>query len=153
MARAKRTTTYAGASGVQILGLKELRRDLRAWDNKAPRLITLAHKQLAVRVSREAKAYGVSQGSVAAKAARSIRANATLTSAAVSLGGTRYPFAMGAEFGSHRFPQFKPWRGKGEDAGYFLWPTIRAMSTEIEQTYLTEVADVLRKSAFPIGVV
>ena len=45
--------------------------------------------------------------------------------AAVKIGGARFPFALGAEFGSKRFRQFEPWRGAGATAGYFMWPAIR----------------------------
>lgn len=38
----------------------------------------------------------------------------------------------GAEFGSSRSPQFSPWGGNGESAGYFLWPSIR-MDEIVEQ--------------------
>jgi hypothetical protein len=41
----------------------------------------------------------------------------------------------GAEFGSDRFPQFRPWRGNDDGAGYFLWPTVRDDSDEIMERY------------------
>lgn len=137
MARTK--TVSAGAGSVQILGLKELRRDLRTWSRKAPRLVSLAHKRLAKKVAAQAKASASAQGSVAGKTAPSIRASGTQTSAAVLLGGPQAPYALGAEFGALQYPQFKPWRGNGPDAGYFLYPTIRKMQREIAETYEDEV--------------
>ena len=87
---------------------------------------------------------------MAAKTAPSIRSLAQQTRAQVSLGGGAYPFAMGAEFGSVRYRQFKPWRGSNADAGYFLYPTIRSMgqSGEIERLYMDAVEDAV-KGAFP----
>lgn len=35
------------------------------------------------------------------------------------------PFSFGAEFGAIQYHQFREWRGNQEDAGYFLWPSIR----------------------------
>lgn len=44
----------------------------------------------------------------------------------------------GAEFGGGRRPttrQFKPWRGNKGDAGYFLWPTVRAEYDTVVERY------------------
>lgn len=132
-----------------IEGLDELRRDLRTWDRTAPRLVSLAHRTLAKKVAGKAKSKASSLGSVAAKSAPSIRASGTLKEASVVLGGNKAPYALGAEFGALAYPQFKPWRGSGEDAGYFLYPTIRSMEDEIKDTYLHMVVDALQTRAFP----
>lgn len=45
---------------------------------------------------------------------------------------------MGAEFGGQRrktTQQFDPWRGNDENAGYFLWPTIRAEYDTVVERY------------------
>lgn len=42
---------------------------------------------------------------------------------------------FGAEFGSKRFRQFRPWTGNDTQAGYFLYPTIRDMSDEMQSRY------------------
>lgn len=39
----------------------------------------------------------------------------------------------GSEYGSDRSPQFSPWGGNGESAGYALWPSVRG--DEIEERY------------------
>ena len=70
---------------------------------------------------------------------------------------------MGAEFGSGRnklrmlpneggdrlgWNQFKPWRGSGQGAGYFLYPAIRDTTPEIVDMYGDAVEQIARK-AFP----
>lgn len=139
-----------GQDQLLVLGLKELVRDLRAWERTAPRLVSQAHKRIADRVAGKAKATASGQGSVAAKAAPSIRGSGRMTSAAVLLGGAAYPFALGAEFGALQYPQFLPWKGNSEEAGYFLYPTIRAMEDEIREEYLDEVYGALERRAFPV---
>lgn len=49
---------------------------------------------------------------------------------------------FGAEFGGSRgtrssrhTSQFLPWRGNGDAAGYFLWPTVREMSSDMQERY------------------
>jgi hypothetical protein len=66
--------------------------------------------------------------------------------------GRGFAGALGAEFGAGRnqrrrgrprgtvatvsgWNQFKPWRGSGREAGYFLWPAIRDREAEIIDRY------------------
>ncbi len=44
--------------------------------------------------------------------------------------------------------QFRPWRGNGANAGYFIFPDIRAHEPEIVETY-GDAIDKLTKRAFP----
>lgn len=128
---------------IQIIGLKELRRDLRSWDRKAPRLVTAAHRKIAKEVKAAAQSKASSLGSVAAKSAPAIGHVATMTGAGVKLDGVKHPYALGAEFGALQYPQFKPWTGNSLDAGYFLYPTIRAKQSMIRETYSKTVLDEL----------
>jgi hypothetical protein len=91
------------------------------------------YKDIAADIADKAKSRGSDLGSVFAKAAPSMRAGSNGKTAYVSLGGKAYPYALGAEFGSVRYKQFQPWRGTGDDAGYFLYPTIRADKDNIEK--------------------
>jgi len=44
--------------------------------------------------------------------------------------------------------QFRPWRGKGSGAGYFLYPTIRRLQPQIAETYAEDLRR-LYAAAFP----
>ena len=54
--------------------------------------------------------------------------------------------AGGAEFGSYRYHQFKPWRGSSSDAGYFLYPSIRDDAGRIEEEYRDAVDDLIKRA-------
>jgi len=133
---------------IRVEGLKDLTRELRKADRDFPKQIRLVNLRIATDVANEARSGATSLGGVAAKAAPSIRALAQQSRAQVKLGSDRYPYALGAEFGSLRFRQFKAWRGSGQSAGYFLYPAIRKESPQIIASYSRMVADVTR-AAFP----
>lgn len=44
--------------------------------------------------------------------------------------------------------QFKPWRGSGQGAGYFLYPAIREKETEAVEMFGDEITK-LAQRAFP----
>lgn len=136
----------SGTVGVKVTGLNELNRALRDMGGREfQKELKEAGMAVASSVAADAKGHAMSLGGVAAKTAPSIRAAAGFTSAGVGFGGSGYPFAMGAEFGSVRFKQFKPWRGSGSDAGYFVFQSIRDNADNIGEEYLAVVDDVLRK--------
>jgi len=108
---------------IQVKGVNEFRRFSRflarsdADVRRAERTFQIAAARTVAAMSQdEARQIG----SVAAKSAADVR---TGTPGTVVYGGQGY--SMGAEFGSYRYKQFKIWRGNQEDAGYFLWPSIR----------------------------
>lgn len=108
--------------------------------------LTKANKSVAQFVADDARAAAYSIGGVAAKAAPSVKATAGAAWAGVALGGPSAPYTAGAEFGSVKFKQFKPWRGNGTDAGYFLFPVIRRDGDRIETEYTQALDDLLRKT-------
>ena len=108
--------------------------------------LSKTNKKVAGIVADDARAAAYSLGSTPAHVAPSLKATARATYAAVNLGGGQYPMAAGAEFGSDRFAQFKPWRGSGEGTGYFLWPTIKRDENRIETEYGQGLDDLLRRA-------
>lgn len=143
---------------VEVVGLRDFQRALRRVDQDLPKQLRVVNLRMAEMVANDARARASALGGIAAKSAPSIKAMAQQRSAAVRIGGRRYPFALGAEFGSIQFKQFKAWRGnqhsfKGvafvnHTTGYFLYPAIRANHQKILDTYLDAAADVARE-AFP----
>lgn len=141
---ASRSSSRIRTGTIQVEGLVELNRALKQLGPTFPKELRKANKTVADLVAQDAKAAAHSIGGVAAHVAPSIKASAGAQFAAVSLGGTAYPMAGGAEFGSYRYKQFKPWRGNGSDAGYFVYPAIRRDADRIETEYghaLTELLD------------
>lgn len=140
-----RTTRVRSSDAIHVEGLTELNRSLKAMDSNLPKQLRAANKDVATEVAHGAQSAAYALGGVAAKTAPSIKASAGVTSAGVALGGPDYPFAGGAEFGSARYPQFKPWRGNGSDAGYFVYPTIRDKVDDIQRTYEEAVDDLIKR--------
>lgn len=122
---------------VRIEGLRELNNALRILGgNELAKELHGIHKEIAGDVvARAQRLYRGAYEQRTGKTAGRIRALATRTSASVAIGGRRAPHMLGQEFGSHQFHQFRTWRGSGADAGYFLYPAIRAEAPEIPERY------------------
>ncbi len=136
----------ATSQGVKVAGLNELNRALRELGPELQRELKQTNLTVAEIVAKDAQSAAFSLGGVAAKVAPSIRASARNTAAGVSLGGTGYPMAAGAEFGAVRYAQFKPWRGNGSDAGYFVYPSIRRDAERIETEYSKALDNILDRN-------
>lgn len=134
---------------VKVQGLSDLNKALKAIGPDARKELKDVSKEASDMVASDARRIAYTIGGVAAKVAPSIRATASVTgSGAVSIGGAAYPMAGGAEFGSLKYKQFKPWRGNGPDAGYFLYPAIRDDIDKIVELYV-EGIDGIIKRRFP----
>lgn len=132
---------------IEVEGLNQLRKDLKAVDGKLVKELGQAYKQIGDMVITAASARAAGLGGVAAKSAQALKATARSTEVTIRLDGQRFPYALGAEFGGSQ-AQFKPWRGSGPDAGYFLYPTIRSDSQKILDAF-NEAIDKATKLAFP----
>lgn len=133
----------------RVLGLnafKQIRKDLKEIDDKAPRELGKVNRQVAKFVVGEARGKAQSLGGVFKKSAPAVTASGGSSAVAVFLSKANRPYAFGAEFGSKKFKQFKPWRGNQHvDAfaagpGYFLFPAIRENESEIVDMW-KELAD------------
>jgi len=132
--------------GVRVHGLNELNRALREMGPEFQKELKETNRSVAGFVAEDARAAAYSLGGVAAKVAPTVKAAGGTTWAGVSMGGSAYPMAGGAEFGSLAFKQFKPWRGNGSDAGYFLYPAIRQDVDRIESEYSKALDRLLKKN-------
>lgn len=138
-------------AGVQVEGLRELVRDLRAADASFPREVRAASKEAADIVAEGTREKFRSMGGSAPKVVPTVKALGEQRRAAVRIGGGNSiggQVAMGNEFGSIRFRQFPPWRGSHGMAGYALWPTIRETRDEVAESFGRAVDRITRK-AFP----
>jgi len=133
---------------LDIIGLREFNAELRRLDTTLPKAVRELNFTIASDVATKATSVAESLGGVARKVAPSLKALAQQARAQVKLGGPQYPMAMGAEFGSVQFHQFKAWRGSGAGAGYFLYPTVQAKKVELVPRYRS-MLDQVTKPAFP----
>jgi hypothetical protein len=146
------------AARVNVEGLDEFRRELKRLDLTDD----LKDVNLAVAGFVVSKAQARAFSPLERKAAQSLRASRTASRAQVLGGGARAPFFGGAEFGApsdqarvgpsgRRYlghNQFQPWRGSTRQAGYFLYPAIRANEAQIVEMY-GDAIERLAAKAFP----
>ncbi|MDP8961491.1 MAG: hypothetical protein M3N32_07760 [Actinomycetota bacterium] len=159
MARgARRRGGGGGVKAVEFRGLRQFRSELRKLEGFDKKAMGEVNRRVAELVADAAKAKAGSVSPQARKAAESLTAGRAQSRASVRIGGARYPFALGAEFGSHRYGQFPPWKGNQwsfsglsfseHDTGYWLHPAIRENMDRIVDKYGDEL-DELVKAAFP----
>jgi hypothetical protein len=134
---------------VKVDGLRELNRALKAIGPEAQKELKEASKTVATFVAADARSSAFSQGGVLGHIAPSIKPVGGVSGAGVAFGGAAYPMAGGAEFGSIRYKQFKPWRGNNSDAGYAIYPAIRQDADRIV-TEFTDAVDRIIKKRFPL---
>ena len=147
------------SSDIEIRGLKDLIRELRNIDEKLPKELGNVNYDVANYVIDRAR--GRTSTPLEARAARTMKAARQQRVSLIRLGGNSYPEALGAEFGAGQgvlrnttrgvmegWNQFRPWRGSGTGAGYFLVPTIRDDTPQIIDMYL-DLLDQLTARAFP----
>lgn len=140
---------------LDVKGLRSFRNELRSFDRALPKELQKANKAFAsALVPKVQQAYRRHYPRPNARqrrrrrskgTAQAVRATATQTSAAIAIGGARYPHMPGQEFGSDRYPQFRPSTG---GKGRFLYPTLRSERPGLEGAY-GEVLDELASRAFP----
>lgn len=136
---------------VKVDGLRELNRALKAIGPEAQKELKEASKKVAGFVASDAASAARSLGGVAAHVAPSIKAVGGVSSAGVAFGGSAYPMAGGAEFGSIRYKQFKAWRGSSSSAGYFVYPSIRQDADRIVTEFTDAVEQVIARN-FPLPI-
>lgn len=155
----------ARAVAVDVVGLKDLQRELRKVGPEFPKELRRENHEVARYVLRRAEGTAARVGGVAAHAAPGMKTRAEQRYALIQLDTHSHPEILGAEFGGGALyragnpksttgkrpgftSQFEPWRGNGPDAGYFLYPTIRAETDEIVDRY-GDLVDRVTAKAFP----
>lgn len=147
---------------VEVEGLKPFVKELKALgDADLSAEFKDANVAVADLIVERARARAAGEGRQAKAAAKTLRAVKSKVRAEVVMGGTKAPWVYGAEFGSYQdkprrrttgtyrgFKQFKPWRGSGENAGWFLYPAIRASTDDVVDLYGDRLDELVAK-AFP----
>lgn len=129
----------AGPAEIQVIGAKELRRDLKKVGADTAWRPALKSVYSRVGTHVEGAVKGASMGSRMGGAARNTyKGKGTTTNASITGGGS-LPYFHGFEFGSHRYKQFPPVR----QGGYYLYPTIASERERIEGMFFDGVVEVL----------
>lgn len=133
---------------INVVGLRELRNELRAIDGRMQRELQKANKRAAADVIVPAArhlAEGRHNPKWGHEAIGTIRALATQTRAQVALGSAKVTWAAGHEFGSIKYKQFPPSIGY-KAGGYALYAAIDQEQEQLVGVYgdlLQELADSL----------
>jgi len=139
------------SESVKVEGLKKLRARLKKFDEvETLAAIKAANVEAGQFVVDRVKPKMFAQSAMAGNVARTLKASNLVGSAKVSMGSGAVPYAWGVEFGAKQFPQFRTWRGNGDDAGYLLFPTVRMDQQGIVDIYARALDEALR-TAFPGG--
>ncbi len=134
--------------GVNSIPVAIFLADIARLQARLPDVLAEEDRAQAGDIARRARARGASLGSVHAKAAPGIKA--VNQAPIVRLFGDEHPYIFGAEFGGGARPttrQFPPWRGKGNSAGYMLYPTIRerlSKEEDFEGRYADAIEDLAK---------
>lgn len=116
----KRSLRYA-----RIEGLREFLQDMGVAKHNIADAERVFGAIAAATVVSMAKQTAAGIGKMQIAAAQDLK---VVGSGTVQYGGR--PYSIGAEFGAIQWHQFNEWRGNLNDAGYFLWPSIREFRDE-----------------------
>ena len=134
---------------VVVHGLKELQSTMRRADSSFPRELRRTNKEAATTVFEVAEQHGHFFGGSTSKAwdNGSFRVFAEQRRSGIRIqSDSRSKFGLGAEFGSKQFRQFQPWTGSGQEAGYTVWPAIRAKQDDVLRAYEKNIMALLRRA-------
>jgi hypothetical protein len=135
-------------SGINTLPMATLVGDMGRLQQRLPPALADQDVAQAGRIAGLARDKGTGLGSVHSKAAPGIKA--INQRPIIRLFVDEHPYILGAEFGGGRRPttrQFPSWRGKGEGAGYMLYPTIREDTEDDGSQFYDDYADTVANNA------
>ncbi len=135
-------------SGINTIPLASFLSDIGRLQQRLPKLLADEDEAQAGRIAKKARSRGSGLGSVHAKAAPGIKA--INQRPIIRLFIDEHPYILGAEFGGGRRPttrQFPPWRGKGDTAGYMLYPTLREETSEDNPDFDGQYAQIIQGTA------
>ena len=165
--------TVKSTATVAVKGLDQFRRELRAvaegGGSDGEALLKEANARVARFVIDKAVARASGVGLLQLRAAQSMVAGRRSARAVIIAWSGSVPYFFGAEFGAKQnvlrkerakagwaapgrylgYRQFEVWKKPGGgNTGYFLFPTMRAESANIVETYGNEIDRIMRK-VFP----
>jgi hypothetical protein len=147
------------AKTLVFTGTKGLMKTLASLDVEASKQLKAEAFDITSDIAAKAAGKARSQGGLPALVARNITGRRDRVPT-VKMGGSRRlrngpnqtvgDAMWGAEFGGQRRPttqQFRPWRGSGSGAGYFLYPAVREMSDDMQKRYGEALLRAIDRSA------
>ncbi|MET8150253.1 HK97 gp10 family phage protein [Actinoplanes sp. NPDC049668] len=125
---------------IEVGGLAQLSRGLRAVDADAPKELRLALNAAAQLLVDQAKP---EVPSVSGAARRSMVARSTRTSARVGVGGKRAPYFPWLDFGGQGRVAGRPAPREFLREGRYIYPTLRRIRPQIEEQLQQSISRVI----------
>ena len=140
-----------GGTTQAVTGAEEFARALRKMSPQIKRELDKRNREIGKEVIAKAKGRASGVSRQAARASAAMSATGARGGVAIRLAGRKVPFALGAEFGAKRYPQFMAWTGNQwsgipEGVGYFMHPTIRDSVPDVVNKYLDACQDAAARS-------
>lgn len=132
---------------VKVEGLAALNRGLRAIDSEAPKGLRLALNAAADELVDKTRP---KIPTVSGAARRSLVAKSTRTSARVSIGGNRAPYAPWLDFGGQGRVAGRPAERPFIREGRYVYPTLRRIGPDIERILGERIAAVVRAAGLEV---
>ena len=128
---------------VEVTGLSQLSRGLKALDAGAPKELRIALNDAAQLLVDRARP---DVPSVTGAARRSMVARSTRTSARVAVGGKRAPWFPWLDFGGQGRVAGRPAPREFLREGRYVYPTLRRIRPEIERQLSESISTVIRRA-------
>lgn len=132
---------------VSVEGLAELSRSLRKLDKEAPKALRVALNSVAdLLIADTRKVIPRKSG----KAAASLKAKSTRTSARISAGGAKAPYYPWLDYGGQGRKKGRPASRPFISSGRYLYPTLGKIRPNIEKALDAGITDAARAAGLDV---
>ncbi len=125
---------------IQVIGLSQVNRGLRAIDAEAPKQLRLALNEAAELLITKARP---EIPAISGAARSTLKARSTRTSARIAVGGKKAPYFPWLDFGGQGRVKGRPAPRPFIAEGRYIYPTLRAVRPEIEQALQDAISAVI----------
>lgn len=132
---------------IAVEGLAEFQRGLRQLDKDAPKELRLALNVVSDLLVQRTRPV---IPRISGRAANSLKAKSTRTSARVSIGGRAAPYMPWLDFGGKGKRPGRPAPRPFIPEGRYLFPTLTRVRPEIEAALLAAISDVARGAGLDV---
>lgn len=150
-----RSPAFVAGHSNAVTGAEEFARALKETDRNLSREFSKANRSIGTKISAAQKSEASAYSKQAAAASAAISITTMRGGLAMRLSSGKVPFALGAEFGAKKYPQFPSWRGNQwsglpEGIGYWFHPGIADNYDEALDLYMQAVHDAGNRAGLDI---
>ncbi len=131
---------------IEIEGLRDFMRNLRALDQALPKALRLAGNEAAELVVDDARSRMPRRSG---RAAKSVKARSTRTAVRIASGGARAPYVPWLDYGGKVGPNNSVTR-KFEPDGRYVYPAFRDNRERVDDAYRKALAAIARQAGIEV---